>query len=344
MGPPTRMGTTCRFRDGFDGGFGTPGSGGAIGVSAVARIPPVEATARPAPASAGFLNRTDIQDDYIRRGEVLISTWGTLSPAQRATNGLALVNATLAGQLPPLQGLPATDAGHNLAVFIPGDWGITINAKLVMSGDVPNPPPLRADETRQNDPRFVLSALYHEARHAEQRFLAARYLAATRHRASPMKIAHDLQIPRRIARAAIAQSATLRGDRKLVAFAKWLYIGGFSPAAAATQAAHQATTDATRAAADRAKRFIEANAAEWMGRGIAGNIDARTGFEQREAFERYKLAMRNRYHAFDAYAQEIKEADARMTSYRVAALLGVTNNRIMELLGKRLAIDGMRDP
>jgi hypothetical protein len=343
MGPPTRMGTTCRFRDGFDGGLGTPGSTNAIGASAAAHNLPVDATVQPSPASAGFLNRTDVQDKYIRLGEVLISAWGTLSPNQRAVNGLVLVNTLLAGQLPPLQSLPVSTA-HNYAAFDHDLWGIAVNASLVTNEDVPNPSPLRATETRENDPRFVLSALYHEARHAEQRFLAARYLAATRHHASSLKIAHDLQIPRSIARSAVPHAATLRSDRVLFAFAKWLYIGGFTPAAAATQAAHKATTDATRAAAERARRFIEANAAEWMGRGIAaGNNDARTSFEQHEAFERYKSAMRNRYHAFDAYAREVKEEDARLTSYRVAVLLGVTNNRLMELMGRRLAIDGMRD-
>jgi hypothetical protein len=83
------------------------------------------------------------------------------------------------------------------------------------------------------------------------------------------------------------------------------------------------------------KALHRGSAKGWYGIGIANGYgnDWHMSPDERRAAEHYRLAEQTYYRAYDAYANEIKE-DARLASHRVAALLGVGGNRLMDLFGK----------
>ena len=346
-------GFTCHVSDWFGESRGVlkPGAAGHQGITG-SRARPLfssrETAAQPAPGTAGFLNRADVQDKYVQLGTALASNWDQLNPIERTTKSIGLINAVLPEYIPPLEVRPGSEAENDYAAFESDVWGVTINPSLVARDDTPNQPPMRPDDTRINDPRFVLAACYHEARHAEQRFLAARYLGATRRHASSELIRRELDIPRAIAKLALREASGLRSDPILMGFAKWLYVGGFAHDAAMQQKINKTDRTSTAETLKREKAYIRASADEWFGRGIAAGYTAHTRDSARNdeyiAFEGYKSALRARFRAFDKYVLEIKEQDARVTSHRVAKQLGVTRNRLHELDGNFRAIDGMPKP
>ena len=346
-------GFTCHVSDWFGESRGVlkPGAAGHHGITGSRAGPlfsPRETAAQPAPGTAGFLNRVDVQDKYVRLGTALAGNWDQLNPKERATKSVGLINAVLPEYMPPLKVRPDSEAEKNYAAFESDVWGVTINPSLLARDGKPNQPPMRPDDTRINDPQFVLAACYHEARHAEQRFLVARYLGATRRHASSESIRRELDIPQWVARLALRAAPGLRADPILMGFAKWLYVGGFAPDAVVEQNKNQADRESTGDAFRRAKAYIRASEDEWFGRGIAAGYTAQVRNSARGdehfAIERWKAALRARYRAFDTYVLMIKEQDARVTSHRVAELLGVTRNRRLELDGNVHAIDGMPKP
>jgi hypothetical protein len=103
-------------------------------------------------------------DDFAKKSKAMQKDWPQLSPADRAQRMKDLIDAQAAKNgFPPPElktvPLPPRKEGR----FIPGDWKIEINRALV------NKPSLSNDDTAK-----IGEVLYHETRHAEQRFLVAR--------------------------------------------------------------------------------------------------------------------------------------------------------------------------
>jgi hypothetical protein len=131
-----------------------------------------------------------------------------LASARNRRLGEAL-NARLGALSIPLVEMDATELSFPGARFRPLRWVIEIDASYVKGG---------AHELSDEGAGEIAEAVLHEGRHAEQSFLAARYLATQNPGWPPLWIAVRLRIPIRIARAAKRQP--LKGEEPSFALAE----------------------------------------------------------------------------------------------------------------------------
>ena len=121
-----------------------------------------------APPALGAMMKTEVLQGYEAAAEQLKSNWGDRTPEARAKVLLDAVNEALAAEKVPaiirvqLQKMP------NPGEFMAKDWLMYMNEQIFKA----SAPPAISE---------VASQVFHEGRHAEQRFVMAR-LIATKHR------------------------------------------------------------------------------------------------------------------------------------------------------------------
>jgi hypothetical protein len=113
-------------------------------------------------------------------------------------------------------GVPSVDqgsgAGSGVALFEASSWTISLN----LDKAVGLPGSARIHELSPDQLAELAVSLYHEARHAEQRFLEARMAVGKDASKDAKAIAAEVSIPERVAAKAIAAGGTLAtGQRKL---------------------------------------------------------------------------------------------------------------------------------
>lgn len=120
------------------------------------------------------------------------SEWEKLSVSERANKLGALANAALATvKVPPVTIITA-DLGSTSGSFGSATWTMKINANIISK-----------DSVTEAELGALSNTFYHEARHAEQVFRVARWMAGVGR--SAKSIAVHLAIPGRIAKAAKAE-------------------------------------------------------------------------------------------------------------------------------------------
>jgi hypothetical protein len=132
----------------------------------------------------------DTVDDFAEGARGVQSEWEKLSASERANKLGALANAALATiKVPPVTILMA-DLGKGSGAFNSATWTLKINTTIISK-----------DSITEAELADLSNTFYHEARHAEQYFRVARWVAGLGKPAS--YIAPRLGIPGRIAIAAV---------------------------------------------------------------------------------------------------------------------------------------------
>lgn len=134
--------------------------------------------------------------DYKSAADKLTKDWGKLSPHGRAEFLVDAANQALSAELVPpvdslLKSLP------NPAHFEHDNWRIAVNQESFEKR-------AREFEDENRDIDNLASDVFHEGRHAEQRFTLARQVADQDNRATKTDIADKVGIPENIAGKALA--------------------------------------------------------------------------------------------------------------------------------------------
>jgi len=267
----------------------------------------------------GYLATAPAQQSFSKGSERLIGRWDSLTPAQRQTSILGLVNNALAGgqvPVPPLS--PVTYEGNAEAFFDESTWGIAIKPDF-----------LRQSRAQLAEGGFslenLLSGAFHEARHAEQRFLSARFLAGQG--LSSAAIAAELNIPGNVSQRALSQP--LASTSSLGRWAHDFYLQAFcrgNGAAAAMQRIED-LRDETKSEQSTAQAAQEK----------VLNDPASTAIDVLNATNRLDIARQSRKVAYDIYVYTAKERDARLAQIGVAARLGIPSDTLLLIWGFREA-------
>jgi hypothetical protein len=128
--------------------------------------------------------------EYAEGAREVQSEWEKLSASERANKLGALANAALATVKVPPVTIAMVDLGSGSGAFNSGTWTLKIDKKIISK-----------DSVTEAELAELSNTFYHEARHAEQFFRVARWMAGT-HR-SAKHIARYLAIPGRIAKVAV---------------------------------------------------------------------------------------------------------------------------------------------
>ena len=140
---------------------------------------------------------------FIGRMQILAAGWSGLTPSTRKSTLLAIINETLESN-----GVPGVKlkfrGGKARGSFSASAWTIKLNKKLVDVGkdSLPNPAQLA-------------STFYHEARHAEQKYLIVRMLAGAGWKAA--QITRHTGLPAKVVKAGVAAPITEEGSQKKLA-------------------------------------------------------------------------------------------------------------------------------
>ncbi len=129
-------------------------------------------------------------DRYVAGAESVIADWTKLTPEERAAKLVEAVNKDLQGDGVP-QVAHEFAPIRNLGEFRFATWTLQLGRDAFAQAA-----PSAAERSD------AAATVYHESRHAQQWFMMARMLAGKRHKAAG--IAAEMQIPRRIADAAVA--------------------------------------------------------------------------------------------------------------------------------------------
>jgi hypothetical protein len=175
--------------------------------------------------------------------EGVIDRWGEMTPRQRATELVRLVNVHLeAAKVPPV-GLAPEENGNNAGSFSFRTWTMNVGLQA-----------LAGDQLTRDEAAEIVDTIYHEARHAEQWFRMAQLRAGQGRTAA--QIASELEIEIRIARLACA-APLARGSMQALIAQGW-YDSVYGPGAA-----HRDRTltelDASATARTRARERFEKN-------------------------------------------------------------------------------------
>jgi hypothetical protein len=138
-------------------------------------------------------------------------TWSGLSEkGRRDAVGKAAGDELEKASVPRFQKI-ITEKMTAKGTFTPADWLLSLNKDLVASSTL-------SDE----DGAEVTNTAFHESRHAEQHFVAARYAAGMLGQ-DAKTIASEGGIPLKIARAALPQKITAKTDAGTANFGKEMY-------------------------------------------------------------------------------------------------------------------------
>ena len=161
---------------------------GVAGRGGVHRGPALVTTrARAAIQRAGTgIAKGETVDDFAEGARGVQSEWADLSASQRANKLGALANAALASVKVPEVTILMTDLGKGSGAFNSGSWTLKINTNIVSK-----------DTVTEAEMAALSDTFYHEARHAEQFYRVARYVAGLGKSAT--YISTRLGIPGRIA-------------------------------------------------------------------------------------------------------------------------------------------------
>jgi hypothetical protein len=141
------------------------------------------------------------------------SPWSRMSTNDRVKSiGAALMAVLIRAGVPALHSFRAENMKNMGGGFSPALWRMVINKDLVIGRT------LTTDGAAE-----LCNTLMHEARHAEQLFLAARYLAGLPAKKSVAEVAREVGIPLLIARAAVAAKFSATTNPVVAALGKKMY-------------------------------------------------------------------------------------------------------------------------
>ncbi len=139
-----------------------------------------------APPALGAMMKTEVLQGYEAAAKQLQTSWGDLAPSARAQLLLDAVNEALAAEkVPAIIGVDLQKLS-NPGKFTADSWRMRMN-EMIFAASVPK----NVTETA--------SVVFHEGRHAEQRFAIARLIATKQSHDPPAKIAKAAGVPLSVA-------------------------------------------------------------------------------------------------------------------------------------------------
>ncbi len=257
---------------------------------------------------------------YSIEADKIAQLWNTLTPEESESKLIGLANKVLAHA-----GVPTVKRedfkGRGEASFNPVDWRISINPKYLASTEEQLK---EKGFTVQN----LLSGIYHEARHAEQYFIAARHLAAQGH--SFNFISKELDIPAGYAREA-RRKEKLDSNTPLGQYARIIYLENFKKASGAEQQVRKIYHAADKAAEELKKAQQKLNETVVS--------ETTTAIDVLKALNKRDVALQLRIETRKAYGQTGIERDARLVQFGVAKMLGVPTDTALKIVGFDAALD-----
>lgn len=149
-----------------------------------------------APNPEGAMLSKGALGDYKSAADKLTKDWGKLSPHGRAAFVVGAANEALSQeQVPAVK--PALEGIPNPAHFEHDRWIIAVNQESFEKSGA-------AFEDKDREIHNLASDVFHEGRHAEQRFTLARQIANQDPKATELTVAHTVKIPQSIAAQAVA--------------------------------------------------------------------------------------------------------------------------------------------
>ncbi len=219
------------------------------------------------------------------------SEWEKLSTSERANRLGALANAALATVSVPPVTIVTADLGSTNGDFSSSTWTMRINTTIISK-----------DSATESELARLSNTFYHEARHAEQVFRVARWMAGVGRSASA--IAQHLGIPGRIANAAKAEPLEPIGILDAL-------LGDDSERAAEIAEARQWAVSLGPAGRRRYSKVVdEMEAAE---KAFNEALDAYKASQTEENREKAKKARDTYKEKYRAYRRFVEERDAFKT-------------------------------
>ena len=285
----------------------------------------------------GALIDPTVAKRYAEGAQQIIKHWDELKPVEREEKIRALVNSELAASGVPALAHEAFDPTQRAAAhFTSETWSMSINPQYLEGSRQ------QMEDAAEGNTGVTLgnvfSAFVHEARHAEQRFLAARYLAGTGLNAR--EISDILDIPGPGAAVPVSEAALsqkLDTSSRLGRWAEYLYSHSFSRVTGAEQyySDVESVRVETAGAYTRAKESFEKARTAWLTDPFyeKGKTDQQYKQEMTGAKTRMDIALRERHAAWDVYYQTPREHDVFAAQIGVARLLGASQKELNIMRG-----------
>lgn len=159
-------------------------------------------------------------------GEVkaLQKLWPTLKKPERLAKLAQAINTEMTGaDVPPFEKVDS-EVIEFKGYFSHGLWKFVVSDALLTASPLPDA-----------DAAELCNTALHEARHAEQAFLAARYAAGPPNNDDATTIASAQGIPKKIAKLAVAKKLDAKSDPQVAALAKSMYDANVTNGAANQQ-------------------------------------------------------------------------------------------------------------
>jgi hypothetical protein len=172
---------------------------------------------------------------------------GDSAADQRLHRLVELMNVELDSAGVPRLLTSSTTRKDTRGAFDPQQWGFIVNL-----GDMQRP------DLSDEDAADLANTALHEARHAEQTFLAARFAAQQHVFTTPLNISNEVDIPLSVAMQATAKKFTSRTDPTVAAMGRQMFQTVVTDAAHTAEAESSKDLDDMEAACKRAAKALDA--------------------------------------------------------------------------------------